>query len=374
MTERVLFVHAHPDDESISTGGTLAALVARGAQVTVLTCTRGEEGELVDPSLAGRDLARVREGEIASALRILGVTDHRWLGAADARVPHTGTRVYRDSGMRWGPDGAQAIDDPAEGSLLAAEFGDVASDIATVIADTAADAVVSYDVGGGYGHPDHVLAGRAARWAADVMRVPYYGIVTDRGPADVELDVRPTLELKRAALAEYRSQLVVERDRFAGANGEWEPIADTERYRRENPRADRTESSFTSLGGGGRAFVLVVALALGAFAGLVLTAFVVALVAWWAAAIAVAAVAALVVGLRLAFRSRLVAAVAALGLVLASGGILVRAELGEVLPSDLLAAVGTVVVVAAALAWPGVGARRAGRIVEHSKPKGPAPS
>ena len=71
--ERVLFVHAHPDDESISTGGTIATLVDRGAAVTVLTCTRGERGEVIPPELShfegSPDLVAIREDELRGALR-----------------------------------------------------------------------------------------------------------------------------------------------------------------------------------------------------------------------------------------------------------------------------------------------------------------
>ncbi|MBE8146215.1 PIG-L family deacetylase [Brevibacterium casei] len=85
ITPRILFVHAHPDDETIATGGTIAALAAEGDQVTVLTATRGEGGEVIPPEMKALEgdragLASVRESEIAEAMRSLGVTDHRFLG------------------------------------------------------------------------------------------------------------------------------------------------------------------------------------------------------------------------------------------------------------------------------------------------------
>ena len=88
--ERVLFVHAHPDDESITTGGTMALLVERGSQVTLVTCTRGERGEVIPADLAGLEgdgaaLATVRTEELATALAALGVVDHRFLGGPGAR-------------------------------------------------------------------------------------------------------------------------------------------------------------------------------------------------------------------------------------------------------------------------------------------------
>ena len=93
---RILLVHAHPDDETINNGATMAMYAALGAQVTLVTCTRGEEGEVLVPELSHLaatetdQLGAHREGELADAMRALGITDFRFLGA-----PHT---VFRDSG------------------------------------------------------------------------------------------------------------------------------------------------------------------------------------------------------------------------------------------------------------------------------------
>ncbi len=94
---RILLVHAHPDDETINNGATMAMYAALGARVTLITCTRGEEGEVLVPELAhiaasNRDeLGAHREVELADAMRALGVADFRFLGAPDVS--------YRDSGM-----------------------------------------------------------------------------------------------------------------------------------------------------------------------------------------------------------------------------------------------------------------------------------
>src|ERR671917_62758 len=98
MTElpdrRLLLVHAHPDDESINDGATMARYAADGAAVTLVTCTRGEQGEVIPAELAhlapasgegGEALGRWREGELAAAMAALGVTDHRFLGAPGRR-------------------------------------------------------------------------------------------------------------------------------------------------------------------------------------------------------------------------------------------------------------------------------------------------
>ena len=110
---RLLLVHAHPDDESIGQGATMARYVAEGAGVTLVTCTAGEMGEILVPELehlaADKEdrLGEHRRGEIADAMAALGVTDHRWLG---------GFGTYRDSGMQWHPDGyAIAADLPEDG-------------------------------------------------------------------------------------------------------------------------------------------------------------------------------------------------------------------------------------------------------------------
>src|SRR4029453_12804781 len=96
--QRLLLVHAHPDDESIGQGETMARYVAEGRGVTLVTCTAGEMGEILVPALGHTapdredGLGERRRGEIADALAELGVSDHRWLG---------GFQAYRDSGMKW---------------------------------------------------------------------------------------------------------------------------------------------------------------------------------------------------------------------------------------------------------------------------------
>ena len=254
VSERVLFVHAHPDDETISTGGTIALLVKRGAQVTVVTCTRGEQGEVIPAALATLQgdpdaLAEHRERELAGALAALGVTDHRYLGSATARLSGNASRRYRDSGMQWGDNGAEAAADVDDLALTRAEFGEVASDIATVIADVAPDAVISYDSHGGYGHPDHIVVFEASRRASDVMGVPFFSIEVPaevdlqpesppellQAPGVITIDVREVLAAKRAALQAHETQIVVHENTFALSNGVLHPIGVTESFRRIHP-------------------------------------------------------------------------------------------------------------------------------------------
>lgn len=169
---RLLLVHAHPDDETIGSGATMARYAAAGAHVTLVTCTRGEEGEILVEEHAHRaadredTLGEHREVELAAAMAELGVTDHRFLG-------HAGK--YRDSGMMGLPDN----DDPAafwQADLLAA-----ATDLVPVIREVRPQVLVTYDDFGGYGHPDHIQAHRVAMYASLLAAAPSFR--TDLGPA-----------------------------------------------------------------------------------------------------------------------------------------------------------------------------------------------
>jgi N-acetyl-1-D-myo-inositol-2-amino-2-deoxy-alpha-D-glucopyranoside deacetylase len=166
MQKRMLLVHAHPDDETIGTGATMARYVAAGTAVTLVTCTLGEEGEVLVPELehlaADRDdaLGPHRAGELAAAMKELGVTDHRFLG-------HEGK--YRDSGMVWHADGhATAGDEVREGTFWRADLTEAAVDLVGVIREVRPQVLVTYDDFGGYGHPDHIQAHRVATYAVSL--------------------------------------------------------------------------------------------------------------------------------------------------------------------------------------------------------------
>ena len=145
---RALFVHAHPDDEAITTGGTIAALVGAGADVRVITCTLGEEGEVLGDEFAGLvadradQLGGYRIAELASALRALGVGRPRFLGGAGR---------WRDSGMAGTPS--------AEHPRAFVRSGSEAVDeLVEELEEFRPHLVVTYDPRGGYGHPDHIRA------------------------------------------------------------------------------------------------------------------------------------------------------------------------------------------------------------------------
>jgi N-acetyl-1-D-myo-inositol-2-amino-2-deoxy-alpha-D-glucopyranoside deacetylase len=156
-TRRLLLVHAHPDDESINNGATMARYAAEGALVTLVTCTLGEEGEIIPPGLArlaaDRDdrLGAHRVGELAAAMKELGVTDHRFLG---------GPGRFRDSGMM----GLEQND--REGAFWNTDIDEAAGYLVEVIREVRPQVLVTYDPNGGYGHPDHIQAHRVATRAA----------------------------------------------------------------------------------------------------------------------------------------------------------------------------------------------------------------
>jgi len=365
--ERVLFVHAHPDDETLSTGATIATLVDSGAHVTVLTCTRGELGEVIPESLAGLSgtaLGEYRLGELRAALAVLGVADHRVLGERNARWEGREPRQYLDSGMRWGEAGAEPLELPDGRSLSAAEEGEVAADIAAVILAVDPDVVVSYAADGGYGHPDHVRAHEATRTAAEVLSVPFYVVDSEgarRGPVVVDPGLAanaPSLDRKRRALEAHATQVAVTGDKYALSSGGPRPIAAVESFTRLRP----AEPSFTDYGLPARIVTLLIAALLGLFAGALLTASHQATVAVagvpvpWGLIAGILIMTALFIGLRIVFESRAVALAAGVGFLGASALLALQSAGGSVLVPDNLAGYvwtfGPVLIGAVVLAWP----------------------
>ena len=227
---RVVFLHAHPDDETLSTGGLIAEL---GWRATLVTATRGEAGEAIGEAaaLAGTpEFAAHREGELAGAVAALGVGEHVFLGSPPARAAGLPPRVYRDSGMVWvtptlaGPSG-----DAGPDALASVPIEEPAADLAAFLRTDGTDALVSYDADGGYGHPDHVACHHIAVLAAQMAGVGFIEIVspTRRDPSDpaqVELDLSAQLPRVRAALACHASQLTLDGDEIVHAGGQRQPI------------------------------------------------------------------------------------------------------------------------------------------------------
>lgn len=242
MAERltIMCVHAHPDDEVFGTGGALARYADEGAHTVLITCTRGEEGEIVDPSMNIDEvkprLGEVRTEELRCAVRALGIETHEYLG-------------YRDSGMA----GTESNHNPA--SFHMADMHEATERLVRLVRRYRPRVLTSYDENGSYGHPDHIKAHqitvRAFDAAGDARAYPeagpawqpkklYYsgfsrgqfermlrvaeelGIESEwlrRRPSDetprglpqeritTTLDVTPYLDRKRAAFRCHRSQI-----------------------------------------------------------------------------------------------------------------------------------------------------------------------
>ena len=247
----MVFLHAHPDDEALATGGTMARMADEGHRVVLVVATSGEEGEPVPGVLAtGESLGDRRVAELAEAAEILGVE----------RLVNLG---YRDSGM---------VGEDANGHpdcFWQADVDEASAYLASALADEAPDVLVVYDPDGGYGHPDHIQVHRVGhRWAemADIDRVRWVtmnrdairtsieaaladedswsddGMLEQRrdraesesfGMPDAEIthaiDVSTVIGRKRAAIAAHASQIAPESfflampdEQFASAFGtEW---------------------------------------------------------------------------------------------------------------------------------------------------------
>jgi LmbE family N-acetylglucosaminyl deacetylase len=227
-------LHAHPDDESMTTGGTIARAKAEGHRVVLVVATGGEHGEVPDDLVADETIVERRRAETERSAAVLGVDRVVWLG-------------YRDSGMTWWEQNG----DPD--SFVSADVDEASGRLATVLREEAADVLTSYDWHGNYGHPDHVkvhhVGARAAELVkADLPALRVYEATMNRdamgrffaeavaqgmaldpdgtgeewdpnGPADDgnpfgtpeaelthEVDVSPYVALKRASIGCHRSQ------------------------------------------------------------------------------------------------------------------------------------------------------------------------
>jgi N-acetyl-1-D-myo-inositol-2-amino-2-deoxy-alpha-D-glucopyranoside deacetylase len=233
----LLLVHAHPDDESIGTGATMAKYADEGVHVTLVTCTLGELGEVIPPGLAyladgtGDRLGAYRRGELAAACAALGVSDQRFLGGAGR---------WRDSGMA----GLAANDSPD--CFWQADLAEAAADLAAIIREVRPRVLVTYDENGYYGHPDHIQAHRVARRAVTVAADPaaqvagepwpvpkFYATAMPRSVAvrvgarfwvpdeqvTTEIDGSAYLAAKTAALRAHATQITVDGQFFALADG-----------------------------------------------------------------------------------------------------------------------------------------------------------
>ena len=157
---RLLLVHAHPDDETIGNGVTMAKYATAGTQVTLVTCTRGEEGEVLLSELANlasdKDdkLGEQRIIELKNAMHELGIKDYRFLGAPNKK--------WRDSGMMGTPQNDR------NDVFWQTDLDEAALELVKIILETKPQVLITYDEFGGYGHPDHIKAHRVAMRAAEL--------------------------------------------------------------------------------------------------------------------------------------------------------------------------------------------------------------
>ena len=186
----VVFLHAHPDDECLGTGGTMARLAAEGHRVVLVTATDGALGEVPEGLLAeGEDLASRRAQELRRSAAALGVADQRLLG-------------YGDSGMA-GTDG-----NAAPGAFCNVGVDEAAAHLAGLLDELRADVLVTYDANGGYGHPDHVQVHRVGMRAAELAGTPgLYQVTYNRDLLVRLLDqpgaLGPEADEERAARREF---------------------------------------------------------------------------------------------------------------------------------------------------------------------------
>ena len=158
--KRLLLVHAHPDDETINNGVTMAKYAEAGAAVTLVTCTRGEEGEVLVTELANlasdKDdkLGEHREIELKDAMAQLGINDFRFLG--------TPNKKWRDSGMMGTPQNERGD------VFWQADLDEASLELVKIILEIKPQVLITYDEFGGYGHPDHIKAHRVAMRATEL--------------------------------------------------------------------------------------------------------------------------------------------------------------------------------------------------------------
>jgi N-acetyl-1-D-myo-inositol-2-amino-2-deoxy-alpha-D-glucopyranoside deacetylase len=243
---RFLFVHAHPDDETLTTGATIAHYASQGAQVHVVTCTLGEEGEVIGDRWArlavdhADQLGGYRIGELTRALHHLGVAQPRFLGGAGR---------WRDSGMAETPgrDRHRFTDAGLDEPVAA---------LVDVIHEVRPHVVVTYDPNGGYGHPDHIRAHEvtmaAVTAAAPTWQVPkVYWTVMARSAVDAALG-----GLAGAELPPHWTSIPVSDLPFCYDDDQIDAVVDAPESRQAKVAAMRAHATQVSVTPGGEAFAL----------------------------------------------------------------------------------------------------------------------
>ena len=226
---RILLVHAHPDDESLFTGHVMADALARGAEVYLLTLTRGERGKVKLADLKpleghNAEMGAFRTAELMNALEAYDLTDEAGNGTKIQRS-FAGTRHYLDSGMRINalgkPTRKRILD---EMSLAAVATPVIADDIIKVMTNFRPDAVVTYNSKGGFGHPDHKKAFDATTLAirkyGKTHRAPQLWTIAEPGERfDVSVGGPKTASVKKAALSAHASQILINEETYSLVSG-----------------------------------------------------------------------------------------------------------------------------------------------------------
>lgn len=211
---RVLAVHAHPDDESLSTGALLASLASDGTRVELVTATQGEEGEVVDGAVAAADLRtleEIRTEEIDAATAALGIARRHLLGTAPALADGAPPRSYRDSGMQWVREGLAGPSESAgPTSFTHRPRAEAVADLVALIEQLRPEVVIGYDDEGTYGHPDHVHAHHVTVAACEATGTALIEVASDPEATGFSWrEQRHSLPAVREALQAYRTQLTV---------------------------------------------------------------------------------------------------------------------------------------------------------------------
>jgi N-acetyl-1-D-myo-inositol-2-amino-2-deoxy-alpha-D-glucopyranoside deacetylase len=249
---RLLFVHAHPDDETLTTGATIAHYADQGAEVRVVTCTLGEEGEVIGDRWArlvvdGADqLGGYRIGELTSALAHLGVAEPIFLGGAGR---------WRDSGMAGTPPRHRQ-------RFVDADPGEAVGALVAIIREFRPHVVVTYDPDGGYGHPDHihahqvttaaVAASASAGHPGEPWQVPkfYWAVMA---LSSFETGAR---EMVEAGLPADWIWNAPDEIRFAYADGDIDAVVEAPQSRAAKVAAMRAHATQVIVDPGGRACAL----------------------------------------------------------------------------------------------------------------------
>ena len=240
--KRLLVVHAHPDDESLFTGHVIANAVNSGAEVMVLTLTRGERGRMKLEELKSLDgnlpsMGAFRAGELRNALAALGVQHFKFAG----------TRAYLDSGFRLNAFGKPTkVKNLDEMSLSAVNVAVIADDIYMTIKDFKPDAVVTYNRKGGFGHPDHKMAHEGTAMALrriakeNSRKAPEFWTIAEKGErADILIGTAKTAMTKKEALSAHASQVSVGAETYSIAAGKDVRYEEQEGLRRASIRPMR---------------------------------------------------------------------------------------------------------------------------------------